>query len=218
MWKTCGKRVEKCPKNVENCPKNVGNFVEKMWECGKHVENMWETHLYVQMCKIVANYTNVSQFFFFFVFFFMHGYVHWYICECAVVLFNCMLSHVARNVREERVGVAVYLSNENGGAYIFKIRYICIYKCLIFLRVREFRRAYQWLYKIQGICFIVLGFCLCFTISLKKFYIRVGAVGSAGNFFRFSKAKTVGEKSTFKTYPTPLNNNIHNFGKAIEIQ
>ena len=49
-----------------------------------------------------------------------------------------MLSHVARNVREERVGVAVYRSNENGGAYIFKIRYICIYKCLIFLSVREF--------------------------------------------------------------------------------
>ena len=73
MWKTpetcgklakkCGKRVEKCLKNVDNCPKNVGNFVDKMWECGKHVENMWETHLYVQMCKIVANYTNVSQFF-----------------------------------------------------------------------------------------------------------------------------------------------------------
>ena len=38
-----------------------------MWKtCGKHVGNMWETHLYVQMCKIVANYTNVSQFFFFF--------------------------------------------------------------------------------------------------------------------------------------------------------
>ena len=34
-----------------------------MWKCGKHVENMWKTHLYVQMCKIVANYTNVSQFF-----------------------------------------------------------------------------------------------------------------------------------------------------------
>ena len=41
-------------------------------------------------------------------------------------------------MREERVGVAVYRSNENGGDYIFKIRYICIYKCLIFLSVREF--------------------------------------------------------------------------------
>ena len=76
MWKTpetcgklgkkCGKHVEKCLKNVDNCPKNVGNFVDKMWECGKHVENMWKTHLYVQMCDFVANYTNVSQFFFFF--------------------------------------------------------------------------------------------------------------------------------------------------------
>ena len=49
MWKTpetcgklakkCGKHVDNCPKNVDNCPKNVGNFVEKMWECGKHVGN-----------------------------------------------------------------------------------------------------------------------------------------------------------------------------------
>ena len=69
LAKKCGKRVEKCLKNVDNCPKNVGNFVDKMWECGKHVENMWKTHLYVQMCKIVANYTNVSQFFFVFLFF-----------------------------------------------------------------------------------------------------------------------------------------------------
>ena len=69
LAKKCGKRVDNYPKNVDNCPKNVGNFVDKMWEFGKHVENMWETHLYVQMCKIVANYTNVSQFFFFFSFF-----------------------------------------------------------------------------------------------------------------------------------------------------
>ena len=39
LAKKCGKRVEKCPKNVDNCPKNVGNFVDKMWECGKHVGN-----------------------------------------------------------------------------------------------------------------------------------------------------------------------------------
>ena len=49
MWKTpekcgklpkkCGKHVGKYLKNVEKCPKNVENFVDKMWECGKHVGN-----------------------------------------------------------------------------------------------------------------------------------------------------------------------------------
>ena len=75
MFVECGK----LQKNVENSPKNVENLwksawkmwitAPKMWKtlwikCG-NVENMWETHLYVQMCKIVANYTNVSQFFLF---------------------------------------------------------------------------------------------------------------------------------------------------------
>ena len=78
MLVKCGK----LQKHVENSAKNVGNMwksapkmwitAPKMWKtlwrkCG-NVENMWETHLYVQMCKIVANYTNVSQFFFFFFF------------------------------------------------------------------------------------------------------------------------------------------------------
>ena len=79
----------------------------KMWitlwrKCG-NVENMWETHLYVQMCKIVANYTNVSQFFFIFYFFFfcvqVRARVRMWVC--AVVLFNCMLSHIGTE-RERR--------------------------------------------------------------------------------------------------------------------
>ena len=118
MFVKCGK----LQKNVENSAKNVENMwksapkmwitAPKMWEtlwikCG-NVENMWETHLYVQMWDFVANYTNVSQFFFFFVCRYVSRYVcEWvsrYVCEwvSAVVLFNCMLSHVARNVREER--------------------------------------------------------------------------------------------------------------------
>ena len=133
MWMLveCGK----LQKNVENSPKNVGNVwksawkmwitAPKMWEtlwikCG-NVDKMWETHLYVQMCDFVANYTTVSQFFSFYFFFFslkfffVCRYVSRYVCEwvSAVVLFNCMLSHVARNVREERAGVPVYLSNKN---------------------------------------------------------------------------------------------------------
>ena len=79
MWKTpekCGKVPKKCGKHVENmwitAPK-MWKSAPKMWEtlwikCG-NVENMWETHLYVQMCKIVGNYTNESQFFLFFYFF-----------------------------------------------------------------------------------------------------------------------------------------------------
>ena len=107
MLVKCGKlqkNVENSAKNVENSAKNVGNMwitapkmwitAPKMWKtlwikCG-NVENMWETHLYVQMCKIVGNYTNVSQFFFFFsfflflfffFFFFVCRYVRWHICE-----------------------------------------------------------------------------------------------------------------------------------------
>ena len=79
MFVKCGK----LQKNVENSAKNVGNMwitapkmwitAPKMWKtlwikCG-NVENMWETHLYVQMCKIVGNYTNESQLFFLFLFF-----------------------------------------------------------------------------------------------------------------------------------------------------
>ena len=97
--------------------KNVGNFVDKMWECGKHVENMWKTHLYVQMCDFVGNYTNVSQFFFFFFFFFF--FVRRYVCRhtymCAVVLFNCMFSHICTE-RERRT-----------------CRSGCAYKCEVFI-------------------------------------------------------------------------------------
>ena len=117
MWKTCGK----LQKNVENSPKNVGN----VWKCGKHVENLWKTHLYVQMCDFVANYTNVSQFFFIFYFLFFSCAGTWagtYVYECsAVVLFNCMLLHVARNVREERAGVPVYLSIRNVCEHLYLI-------------------------------------------------------------------------------------------------
>ena len=80
MLVKCGKlqkNVENSLKNVENMWKSASKMwitAPKMWKtlwikCG-NVENMWETHLYVQMCKIVANYTNVSQFFFFFFFLF----------------------------------------------------------------------------------------------------------------------------------------------------
>ena len=120
MLVKCGK----LQKHVENSAKNVGNMwksapkmwitAPKMWEtlwikCG-NVENMWETHLYVQMCKIVANYTNVSQFFFFFSFF---SFFSFFYCISItfpkllllllgeVVLFNCMLSHVGTE-RERR--------------------------------------------------------------------------------------------------------------------
>ena len=63
MWET----PEKCGKLAKKCGKRVG-----MWKtCGKHVENMWKTHLYVQMCDFVANYTTVSQFFYFFIFYFL---------------------------------------------------------------------------------------------------------------------------------------------------
>ena len=147
MWETCGKHVEKCPKNVDNCPKNVENFVDKMWECGKHVENMWKTHLYVQMCKIVANYTNESQLFFLFLFFLFFLFLLYFYNLSKIMntiagrggalqLYALARRHGTweKNVQ----WVAVYRSNENGGAYIFKIRYICIYKCLIFLSVREF--------------------------------------------------------------------------------
>ena len=52
LSKKCGKHVDNCPKNVDNCPKNVENFVDKMWECGKHVENMWKTcGKLICMCK-----------------------------------------------------------------------------------------------------------------------------------------------------------------------
>ena len=75
MWKTpetcgklgkkCGKHVEKCPKNVDNCPKNVGNFVEKMWECGKHVGNSFVC-ANVQNCRQLYKRESIFFFFFFF--------------------------------------------------------------------------------------------------------------------------------------------------------
>ena len=100
LGKKCGKHVEKCNKNVDNCPKNVENFVDKMWECGKHVENMWETHLYVQMCKIVGNYTNESQFFSFFLlflfflfFFFSCAGTYMSVCGGALQLYALACRH-----------------------------------------------------------------------------------------------------------------------------
>ena len=157
MWMLvkCGKlqkNVENSPKNVENVWKSAPKMwitAPKMWEtlwikCG-NVENMWETHLYVQMCKIVANYTNVSQFFFFkyFLFFFFFRVrvrvrVRMWVSECGGALQLYALARRHGTWEKNVQWVGVYMSNENGGAYIFKIRYICIYKCLIFLSVREF--------------------------------------------------------------------------------
>ena len=45
----------------------------------------------------------------------------------------------------------------------------------------------------------------------------MGAVDSAWKLFSFFKSQNRGGKSPFKTYPTPPNNSIHNFGQAIEI-
>ena len=56
-----------------------------------------------------------------------------------------------------------------------------------------------------------------FYNKFKNFFIRAGAVVLACNFFSFSKCQNRGGRPPFKTYPTPLNNNLHNFGKAIEI-
>ena len=64
--KKCGKHVDNCPKNVDNCPKNVENFVDKMWECGKHVGNSFEC-TYVQNCRQL--YKRESIFFLFLIFF-----------------------------------------------------------------------------------------------------------------------------------------------------
>ena len=151
MWMLveCGKlqkNVENSPKNVENVWKSAWKMwitAPKMWKtlwikCG-NVENMWETHLYVQMCKIVGNYTNVSQFFFFFFFFSCAGTcAGTYMSECGGALQLYALARMHGTWEKNVQWVAVYRSNENGGDYIFKLRYICIYKCLIFLSVREF--------------------------------------------------------------------------------
>ena len=72
LAKKCGKRVEKCPKNVDNCPKNVGNFVDKMWECGKHVGNSFVC-ANVQNCRQL--YKRESIFFSFFLFFFFSFFI-----------------------------------------------------------------------------------------------------------------------------------------------
>ena len=133
MWKTCGKHVEKCLKNVEKCPKNVG-----MWKtCGK----------LICMCKCAklsaTIQTKVNFFFFLFFFFFFsctgtYVSVCGYVCVCGGALQLYALAHRHGTWEKNVQWVAVYRGNENGGAYIFKIRYICIYKCLIFLSVREF--------------------------------------------------------------------------------
>ena len=229
MLVKCGKlqkNVENSPKNVENMWKSASKMwitAPKMWKtlwrkCG-NVENMWKTHLYVQMCKIVANYTNVSQFFFFFFFSCAGTCAGTYVSVCGGAL---QLYALARGTERERrtcnewlcTGVMITFVD----IYILVSYYLYIQVFNIFNAFGSFHWAYQWLYKIQGICFIVLGFCLCFTISLKKFYIRVGAVDSAWKLFSFFKSQNRGGKSTFKTYPTPPNNSIHNFGQAIEIQ
>ena len=68
LAKKCGKRVENSPKNVDNCPKNVGNFVDKMWECGKLVENSFVC-ANVRFCRQL--YKRGSIYFFLFCFFFL---------------------------------------------------------------------------------------------------------------------------------------------------
>ena len=68
LAKKCGKRVEKCSKNVDNCPKNVGNFVDKMWECGKHVENSFVC-TNVRFCRQLYKRESIFFLFFFFSFF-----------------------------------------------------------------------------------------------------------------------------------------------------
>ena len=79
-------------------------------------------------------------------------------------------------------------------AYIFKIRYICIYKCLIFLRVQVFSIGLTVLVWGCGVCFVVLGFCVCFTISFKKI-LYIGRSGrlSLETFLVFQKPKPQGE-------------------------
>ena len=69
LAKKCGKRVEKCLKNVDNCPKNVGNFVDKMWECGKHVGNSFVC-ANVQNCRQLYKRESIFFLFFFFSFFY----------------------------------------------------------------------------------------------------------------------------------------------------
>ena len=119
MWKTpetcgklakkCGKRVEKCLKNVDNCPKNVGNFVDKMWECGKHVGNSFVC-ANVQNCRQLYKRESIFFFLFFFFSFFLFFFFYcisitfpklWLLLLGEVVLFNCMLSHVGTE-RERR--------------------------------------------------------------------------------------------------------------------
>ena len=88
----------------------------------------------------------------------------------------------------------MYRSNENGGVCVFKIRYICIYKCLIFLRVQVFSIGLTVLVWGCGVCFVVLGFCVCFTISFKKIlYIGRSVRLSLETFLVFQKPKPQGE-------------------------
>ena len=127
----------------------------KMWKtlwikCG-NVENMWKTcGKLICMCKCAklsaTIQTKVNFFLFSFFFFFFFSFsctgtyvsVCGYVCVCGGALQLYALARRHGTWEKNVQWVAVYRSNENGGAYIFKIRYICIYKCLIFLSVREF--------------------------------------------------------------------------------
>ena len=134
MWKT----PEKCGKLQKNV-ENVWKSALKMWKCGKlqkNVENMWKTHLQVQICDFGANYTTVSRIFFcflffcflFFFFYFFRVQVREQVHMCmSAVLFNYIFLHVARNVREERAGVPVYLSIRNVCEHLYLILQLFVY-------------------------------------------------------------------------------------------
>ena len=131
MWKTCGKHV---------------GMWKTLWKTCGNVENMWKTcGKLICMCKYaklsatIQTKVNFFLFFYFFIFFIFlffsctgtctSTYVS--VCGGALQLYALACRHgtCEKNVQ----WVAVYRGNENGGDYIFKIRYICIYKCLIFL-------------------------------------------------------------------------------------
>ena len=129
--------------HICECGKHVGNSRkmwktrQKMWETCGNVENMWKTCgklICMYKCAILSPTIQlwVNFFFFLFFYFFIFYFLFFFSCagtwagtyvyECsAVVLFNCMLLHVARNVREERAGVPVYLSIRNVCEHLYLI-------------------------------------------------------------------------------------------------
>ena len=155
MFVKCGKlqkNVENSPKNVENVWKSAWKMwitAPKMWKtlwikCG-NVENMWETcGKLICMCKCAKLSPTIQtwvNFFFFFSFFLFFLFLLYFYNLSKIMntiagrggalqlyALACRHGTWEKNVQ----WVAVYRGNENGGAYIFKIRYICIYKCLLF--------------------------------------------------------------------------------------